>query len=106
MDEVEIPVLYASFRSFVECCGQRATHRVRGDRYVGPVSADDPCYFKSDSDLMLCDRCLAFWWQCRENRELATWVTALSFRDQFEASQVNRVLASSADEMPHGENRI
>lgn len=104
MDEPEFRVSYVSFRSFVECCGQRATHCVRGDQYVRPVSVDGPCHFKNDCDLLLCDRCMAFWWQCRENQELATWQTALSFRDQFEASQVNRVLESSADELPRREN--
>lgn len=98
MDEPEFRVLYISFRGFVECCGQRATHCIRGDQYLGPALGNDPCYFKSDSNVMLCDRCLAFWWQCRENQDLAAWQTALSFRDQFEASQVNRMLESSADE--------
>lgn len=105
MDGPEFRVLYVSLRTFVECCGQRATHRVRGDQYVGPASGDVPCHFQSDSDLLLCDRCLAFWWQCRENQDLAAWETAVSFRDQFEASQVNRILESSTEPLPYRENR-
>jgi hypothetical protein len=105
MDEPEFRVSYVSFRNFVECCGQAASHRVRGDQYLGTISKDGPCCFESDSGLLLCDRCLEFWWQCRENQELAIWETALSFRGQFEASQVNRTLESDADKPRSRENR-
>jgi hypothetical protein len=98
MDESEFQVSYASFRSFVECTGRVATHCIRGDQYVSPVVADSPCHSKTDSNLLLCDYCLAFWWRCREGRDIATWDTALFFRDQCQAEQVNRVFASCAEE--------
>jgi hypothetical protein len=106
MDEPEFRVWYVSFRGFVECCGQRATHCVRSDQYVGPAIANDPCYSRSESNLLLCDRCLAFWWQCRENREVGAWETARLFREQFEANEVDRVLEIRLDERPYQSNEV
>jgi hypothetical protein len=99
MDEPEFKLSYTSFRSFVECAGREATHCVKGDQYLRPVLADGPCYSKLDSALLLCDHCLAFWWQCRENHDLATWETALVFRNQHESNQVNKLFASCDDDL-------
>lgn len=91
MDEPDFQVSYASFRCFVECSGQQATHCITDDQYIRPTSARGLCYSKEDSNLLLCDYCLAFWWQCRENHDSITWNTALFFRDQFEAKQARKL---------------
>jgi hypothetical protein len=91
MDEPDFQVSYSSFNSFVECTGRQATHHINGDQYVGRASIGNPCYSKEGCDLLLCDHCLAFWWQCRENHDPTTWDTALFFRDQFEAKQVSKL---------------
>ena len=92
MDEPDFHISYSSFRSFIECSGQQATHRIRGDQYVRPASAGSPCYSREDCNFLLCDSCLAFWWQCRENDDLPTWDTALFFRGQLEDAQVSKLL--------------
>jgi hypothetical protein len=98
MGQPDSQVSYASFRNVVECAGRLATHPICGDQYVSSVAADDPCSSKTDSNLLLCDYCLAFWWQCRENRDIATWETALFFRDQYQAEQVDRGLSSYTED--------
>jgi hypothetical protein len=92
MDEPEFRVSYVSFRTFIECTGRPATHCVSREQYVGPVTSDGPCFSKTDSNVLLCDHCFAFWWQCRENDDMATWGVAVCFRDQYEDNQVARVL--------------
>jgi hypothetical protein len=91
MAEPDFQVSYSSFRCFVECRGQQATHCISHDQYIRPASARSRCYSKEDSYLLFCDYCLAFWWRCRENNDQITWNTALFFRDQFEGAQASKL---------------
>ncbi len=91
MDEPDFKVRYSSFRGFVECTGQQATHCINYGQYVKCAPSGSQCHLTEDSQLLLCDHCFAFWWQCRENHDPMTWDIALLFRDQFEAAQVRKL---------------
>ena len=77
----------------MECSGQQARHCVCGDQYVKISSSHNTCFTQQGSFLLLCDECLTFWWECRENRDQMTWGTAMFFREQ-----VNGAPQSEAEE--------
>lgn len=72
---------YLKFRAFIDCKGREATHRVGTNQSAAKVTPGKPCYTHEGSDLLLCDSCLAFWRECKDNANQATWQMALYFRD-------------------------
>ncbi len=91
MLQSECQLTYSSFRGFVECSGQQASHCVNDDYYVKKIPAGKSCYDNEGSALLLCDHCLTFWWECIEHREQAVWETALFFRDLLDPSHQNQL---------------
>jgi hypothetical protein len=73
---------YFRFRAFIDCTGREATHAVNPDRGASPTVAGKLCYTRENSNLLLCDACLAFWRECIENESQAMWEMAVFLRDQ------------------------
>jgi hypothetical protein len=75
------PPSYWKFHAFVSCSSAHATHRVNADFPAVRVSSKKPCYSKQDSELLLCDDCLDFWRECRQNQDHTSWEMARFLRD-------------------------
>ena len=69
------------FHAFVECRSATSAHSLSAGHQVSQAPYGKPCYTHENGALLLCDSCLAFWRECKENGDQTAWYLAVYLRN-------------------------
>ena len=94
------------FHAFIECRSAVAAHRLSTEHQVSRAPHGKPCYTHENGALLLCDSCLAFWRECRENGDQTAWYLAVYLRNPSVPDKLAQGLAPRITKWPQNPRRV